>query len=224
MEFTGSGMKSLSISDRATICNMTVEAGAKTGIAVPDHHILEYLNHQAVKVNEFIQSDEDAIYRSELEVDLSSIEPVVACPSSVDNVKPVSEVAGTEVHQIFIGSCTNGRLQDLRLAASLLQGKKISSKIRLIVIPASIEVYLDSLKEGLIDVFIRSGGVVGNPTCGPCIGGHMGVLSDDEVCLSTSNRNFIGRMGSSKSEVYLASPATAAASALKGVITDPREV
>ena len=159
-----------------------------------------------------------------MNVDVSDLEPQVAVPHSVDNVKPVSEVEGTEVNQAFIGSCTNGRLEDLRSAAQILKGKKIVRGVRLIVIPASQEIYLNAINEGLIRTLMEAGATIGNPNCGRCLGGHMGIMSDGEVCISTSNRNFIGRMGSTKSFVYLASPATVAASALTGKITDPRRI
>lgn len=224
VEFTGPGLSSLTIGDRATICNMTIEAGAKTGIASPDHRVKRYLESKGVASIDLIRSDDDSSYHDEVQIELGELEPVVACPSSVDNVKPVSEVEGTEIDQVFIGSCTNGRMEDLRLAARLLKGRRVHPAVRLIVIPASRSIYLQALREGLIDVFIESGGLVGNPNCGPCLGGHMGLLAEGERCLSTSNRNFIGRMGSPKAEIYLGSPATAAASALKGVIADPRRV
>jgi 3-isopropylmalate/(R)-2-methylmalate dehydratase large subunit len=223
LEFSGPSLLGLTISDRATICNMAVEAGAKTGIASPDHRVNDYLKKQGVKNIASIKSDDDAIYEKEISVDLSTLEPMIAKPSSVDNVVPISDVVGTEVNQVFLGSCTNGRLEDLQLAAKILKGKKVSSKTRLIIIPASQQVYLQAVKIGLIDVFTQAGAIISNPNCGPCLGGHMGILADDEICLSTSNRNFIGRMGSPNALIYLASPATAAASAIQGRITDPRE-
>ncbi|MEM2357453.1 MAG: aconitase family protein, partial [Candidatus Bathyarchaeia archaeon] len=157
-----------------------------------------------------------------LEVNCETLQPMVACPNSVDNVKPVSEVSSVEVNQVFIGSCTNGRIEDLRIAAQILKNKKVNDKVRLIVIPASQEVYLQSLKEGLIEILVKAGAIIGNPNCGPCLGGHMGLLASNEICVSTSNRNFIGRMGSSSAKIYLVSPATAAASAIYGEIVDPR--
>ncbi|MGC8850390.1 MAG: 3-isopropylmalate dehydratase large subunit [Candidatus Bathyarchaeia archaeon] len=224
VEFTGPGLSSLSISDRATMCNMAIEAGAKTGIASPDKLVKEYLEDAGSSSINLVRSDDDSSYRSEISIELGEIEPVVACPSSVDNVKPVAEVEGLEIDQVFIGSCTNGRIEDLRLAAQLMKGRRIDPRVRLIVIPASTSTYLQALREGILDVFVEAGGLVGNPNCGPCLGGHMGLLADGETCLSTSNRNFIGRMGSPKAAIYLASPATAAASALRGVITDPRRI
>lgn len=224
IEFSGPGLSNLTISDRATMCNMTIEAGAKAGIASPDHRVEEYLEGKGVSPINLVRSDEDSSYYDEIHMELGELEPVVAYPSSVGNVKPVSEVEGTAIDQVFIGSCTNGRIEDLRLAARLLEGRRVHPNVRLIVIPASRSIYLQALREGLITIFVESGGLVGNPNCGPCLGGHMGLLAESETCLSTSNRNFIGRMGSPKAEIYLGSPATAAASALKGVITDPRRI
>ncbi len=224
IEFTGPSLKDLTISDRATLCNMTVEAGAKTGIASPDDRVIEYLRSLGIPPPSLVVSDEGASYGEEIKKDLSALEPMVSRPSSVDDVVPVSEVAGTKIDQIFLGSCTNGRLEDLRQAADILKGKKVHPGTRMIVLPASHYVQLQALKEGLIDIFVMSEAEVGNPNCGPCPGSHMGILAEGEVCLSTTNRNFIGRMGSNKSFVYLASPSTAAASAIHGVITDPREV
>ncbi|MFX1456383.1 MAG: aconitase family protein, partial [Promethearchaeota archaeon] len=172
----------------------------------------------------FVHPDNDAIYEKTFDYDLTDLTPVVAKPSNPGNLANVGEVEGIKIDQAFLGSCTNGRMEDLRIAANILKGKTIDSKIRMIVIPASKEIYQNALKEGLIEIFINSGAVVGHSTCGPCIGGHLGVLGPEEVCISSSNRNFVGRMGASSSQVYLASPATVAASALKGQITDPREV
>jgi 3-isopropylmalate/(R)-2-methylmalate dehydratase large subunit len=223
IEFYGSTIRSMSADGRMTLCNMVVEMGAKNGIIEPDEITLKYLNLN-LKQAEFFKSDENASYEKIVEVDASSLEPQVSCPHSVDNVKNVREVAGVEVDQAFIGSCTNGRIEDLRLAAQILKNQKVKEGTRLLVIPASREVYLQALREGLLETFIKAGAVVCNPTCGPCLGGHLGILAPGEVCISTSNRNFIGRMGSTKAHVYLASPATVAASAVKGKITDPREL
>ena len=223
IEFYGSTIRSMSADGRMTLCNMVVEMGAKNGIIEPDEITLKYLNLN-LKQAEFLKSDENASYEKIVEVDASSLEPQVSCPHSVDNVKNVREVAGVEVDQAFIGSCTNGRIEDLRLAAQILKNQKVKEGTRLLVIPASREVYLQALREGLLETFIKAGAVVCNPTCGPCLGGHLGILAPGEVCISTSNRNFIGRMGSTKAYVYLASPATVAASAVKGKITDPREL
>lgn len=220
VEFSGSTIGSISMDGRMTMCNMAVEMGAKNGIIEPDETTLSYLNlnHEALK------NDLDASYEKVVEVDAAGLEPKVACPHSVDNVKDVREVAGVEVNQAFIGSCTNGRIEDLRLAARILRGEKVNKGTRLLVIPASRKIYLQALREGLIEIFLEAGAVVCNPTCGPCLGGHMGILAAGEVCISSSNRNFIGRMGSPKANVYLASPATVAASAITGKITDPRDM
>jgi 3-isopropylmalate/(R)-2-methylmalate dehydratase large subunit len=222
LEFTGSAIKNMSIDGRLTICNMVVEAGAKSGIVPPDEKTLEYIKLRSKGKFNFQESDKNAVYDKVLEIDCEKLQPMVACPNSVDNVKPISEISEVEVDQVFIGSCTNGRIEDLRIAAQILKGKKINNNVRLIVIPASQEIYLQSLKEGLLEILVKAGAVIGNPNCGPCLGGHMGLLASGEVCVSTSNRNFIGRMGSSSAKIYLASPATAAASAIYGKIVDPR--
>lgn len=221
IEFCGPAIEGMSVDGRLTLCNMVIEVGAKAGIVPVDQKTLEYLNGRVKDKIKPLKGDEDSAYERVMEVDASSLQPLIACPSSVDNVKPVSEVEGIELDQVFIGSCTNGRLEDLRVAAKILEGKKVNERTRLVIVPASQEVYLSALKEGLIETFIKSGAVVANPTCGACYGGHLGVLASGEVCLSTTNRNFVGRMGSPKSKVYLASPATAAASAIEGKIVDP---
>ncbi|MCS7114685.1 MAG: homoaconitase large subunit [Nitrososphaerota archaeon] len=221
IEFSGSTIRDMSMDGRMTMCNMVVEMGAKNGIVEPDETTLSYLN---INSAEPLKSDSNAQYEKILEIDAANLEPQVACPHSVDNVKNVREVAGVGVDQAFIGSCTNGRIEDLRLAAQILKGKKVNKRTRLLVIPASREIYMQALKEGLVEIFLKAGAVVCNPTCGPCLGGHLGILAADEVCISSSNRNFIGRMGSTKAHVYLASPATVAASALTGKITDPRDL
>ncbi|MEM3433813.1 MAG: 3-isopropylmalate dehydratase large subunit [Candidatus Methanomethyliaceae archaeon] len=218
-EFTGDGVERLSVDSRLTICNMAIEMGGKTGIVNPDAKTLEYTKY--TESREILRSDRDAVYRSTIEVNLEDLVPQVAIPHSVDNVKPVSEVEGLEADQVFIGSCTNGRLEDLEAAAKILHGRKVKDGTRLIVIPASPSVYIEAERRGYIKTFIEAGGVVCNPNCGPCLGGHMGILADGEVCVSTSNRNFIGRMGSPKSKVYLVSPETAAATAVEGKLTDP---
>lgn len=218
-EFSGDGVGSLSVDSRLTICNMAIEMGGKTGIVNPDKKTLDY-----TRVKEaHLRSDPDAAYAFNYELDLSSLEPQVSMPHSVDNVKPVTEIGEVEVDQVFIGSCTNGRLEDLEAAVSVIRGRKVKDGIRLIVIPASQRIYLEAERRGYIREFIEAGGVVCNPNCGPCLGGHMGILADGEVCVSTSNRNFIGRMGSTASKVYLVSPETAAATAVEGKITDPRK-
>jgi len=224
LEFGGSTIRDMTIDGRMVLCNMAVEMGAKAGIIEPDQKTLDYVKGRTDKPFKPVKSDPDATYEKVVDMDVSDLEPQVAVPHSVDNVKPVSEVEDTEVDQAFIGSCTNGRLEDLRSAAQILKGKKIVRSVRLVVIPASQEIYLNALNEGLIKTFMESGATIGNPNCGPCLGGHMGILAEGEACISTSNRNFIGRMGSTKSFVYLASPATVAASALTGKITDPRKV
>ena len=224
LEFSGSTIRDMSVDGRMVLSNMAVEMGAKAGIIEPDQKTLDYVKARTDKPFKPVKSDPDATYERVVDVDVSDLEPQVAVPHSVDNVKPVSAVEAVEVDQAFIGSCTNGRLEDLRSAAKILKGKKIARGVRLIVIPASQEIYLDALNEGLIKTFMDAGATVGNPNCGPCLGGHMGILAEGEACISSSNRNFVGRMGSSKSYVYLASPATVAASAITGKITDPRTV
>ena len=223
MEFHGATIREMSIGGRMTLCNMAIEMGGKSGIVEADEKTKQYLEGRTKAPFRNVLSDPSAEYSETISFDVTDLEPKVAVPNSVDNVKSVSEVAGKEINQVFIGSCTNGRLEDLEIAARILKGKQIRSGVRLIVIPASREVYLEALQTGLIETFIKSGAIVTNPTCGVCWGGYIGILAAGEVCLSTSNRNFVGRMGSPKAEVYLASPATAAASAIRGVITDPRE-
>ena len=227
VEFTGPTIKSMSIAGRMTLCNMAVEMGAKNGIIEPDETTRKFLEGRTSKVLpnfESLKSDKDAVYERTVEFDVSKMEPQVACPSSVDNVKPVSEVGNVPIEQAFIGSCTNGRIEDLRLAAQVLKGKRVKDNVRAIVIPASQEVYKQALNEGLLEIFTDAGAIVCGSACGPCLGGHIGLLAADEVCVSTSNRNFIGRMGSAQASVYLASPATVAASAVTGKITDPRKL
>ncbi|HIE43904.1 MAG TPA: 3-isopropylmalate dehydratase large subunit [Candidatus Omnitrophica bacterium] len=226
MEFGGEVISALSIDGRLTMCNMAIEAGGKSGIIAPDNITLEYMKKIQNPKSKFqiYKTDKDAKYIDIKEYDVSKIEPQVAIPPLPSNTKPVSEATNISLDQVVIGSCTNGRLEDLRIAAQLLKGQKIHPYLRLIVIPATQKIYLMALKEGLIGIFIDSGAVVSPPTCGPCIGGHMGVLAKGEKCLSTTNRNFIGRMGDRESEVYLASPAVAAASAIKGRIAHPDEV
>ncbi|MCW4006877.1 MAG: 3-isopropylmalate dehydratase large subunit [Candidatus Bathyarchaeota archaeon] len=226
-EFTGQTMQDMSVAGRMTVCNMAVEMGAKNGIVAPDQKTVEFLNGRIPDAQETIkslQSDADAVYEKTVEINVADLEPQVACPSSVDNVKPVSEVGNIEVNQAFIGSCTNGRIEDLRAAAQIMKGKKVKSGVRALIIPASQEVYAQAIKEGLVETFTESGALVCGATCGPCLGGHIGLLAAGEACVSTSNRNFIGRMGSKDASVYLASPATVAASALTGKISDPRKL
>jgi len=218
-EFAGEGVEQLSVDGRLTVCNMAIEMGGKTGIINPDRKTLEYTGVKTAP----LRSDPDAEYLKVVEVDLDEIEPQVAMPHSVDNVKSVSEAGEVRADQVFIGSCTNGRLEVLEAAAGILKGKKVNLNTRLIVIPASQKIYLEAERGGYIRTFVEAGGVVCNPNCGPCLGGHMGILADGETCVSTSNRNFMGRMGSTASRVYLVSPETAAATAVEGRLTDPRK-
>ena len=224
VEFTGPSIQKMRVSGRMTVCNMAVEMGAKTGIVNPDEITSSYVKSRADKPFKELRSDADAAYERTLQVNVDSLEPQVACPHTVDNVKPISEVEGIPVDQAFIGSCTNGRLEDLRLAAEFLKDKRVNDGVRLLVTPASQEIYIEALQEGLLEVFVRSGAFVCNPTCGACFGGHMGLLAPKETCISTSNRNFVGRMGSPQAEIYLASASTVAASAIMGEITDPRRL
>ncbi len=223
IEFHGPGASDLSIDSRMTISNMVVEAGAKFGVFLPDKSLSKWLESKASPPYNFTSPDSDAAYEKTMEYNLDTITPVVAKPPNPGNISNVKELEGIEVDQAFIGSCTNGRIEDLRIAAKILNKKKIHKKTRLIVIPASTEIYKQALNEGLIEIFLDAGGTFGHSTCGPCIGGHLGVLGKDEVCISSTNRNFTGRMGDPTSKIYLASPATVAASALNGKITDPRE-
>ncbi len=223
LEFGGPALEEMTVEDRLTLCNMAVEAGAKTGVCATDEATRAFLERQG-RGAEFvsISADSDADYEEVVEVDLSSLPPQVALPHTVDNVRPVGEAAGKPVDQVFIGTCTNGRLSDLRVAAAMVKGQQLHPSVRLLVGPASRRTYLEALHEGLIEAFVEAGAVVLPPGCGPCVGVHLGVLADGERCLSTQNRNFEGRMGNPQAEIFLASPATAAASALRGEITDPR--
>jgi len=224
MEFTGETIDALSMDGRFTMCNMAIEAGAKSGLCRVDEKTQSYVKPRAKRPYTIYEPDDDAEYSSVIEYDVSSLEPQVALPHSPANARPVSQMVNVEIDQAVIGSCTNGRLEDLQVAARILKGKTVNPRVRCIIIPGSQQVYLDALTEGLIEIFIRAGAAVSTPTCGPCLGGHMGVLADGERCISTTNRNFVGRMGSPKSEVYLTSPAVAAASAITGRITSPEEV
>jgi len=224
MEFTGQAIDALSMDGRFTMANMAIEAGAKAGIFRVDDKTLDYIKPRAKRPYTVYEPDEDAEYSQIIEYDLSTLEPQVALPHSPANSQPVSQVGNIPIDQVVIGSCTNGRLEDLRLAAQILKGRKVHPGVRCIIIPGSQQVYLDALREGLTEEFIRAGAAVSTPTCGPCLGGYMGVLAEGERCVSTTNRNFVGRMGSPKSEVYLANPAVAAASAIAGRITSPAEV
>ncbi len=222
-EFNGPTIKNMSIAGRMTLCNMAVEMGAKNGIIEPDETTRKFLEGRVKSMPDFeaLKSDKDAVYERTVEFDVSKMEPQVACPSSVDNVKPVSEVGNVPIEQAFIGSCTNGRIEDLRLAAEVLKGKRVKDGVRALVIPASQEVYRQALNEGLMEIFTDAGAIVCGSACGPCLGGHIGLLAAGESCVSSSNRNFIGRMGSTQASVYLASPATVAASAVTGKLTNP---
>ena len=224
LEFHGKGTENLSIDSRMTISNMVVEAGAKFGVFLPDKKLDIWLKNRTKEDYSFIKPDEKAEYEKSYRYDLSKITPVVAKPSNPGNIAPVEEISGLEIDQAFLGSCANGRMEDLRVAAKILKGKKISPKTRMIITPASKEIYMNALSEGLIEIFLNAGAIVTHSTCGACIGGHLGVLGPDEICISSTNRNFVGRMGDPSSEVFLASPATVTASALNGKITDPREV
>jgi len=224
MEFTGEAIELLSMDGRFTMANMAIEAGAKAGIFRVDSKTLEYVEPRAKRTYEIYHTDEDAGYASVIDYDVSTLEPQVAFPHLPSNSKPISQVGTVEIDQVVIGSCTNGRLEDLRIAVEVLKGRQVNPRIRCIIIPGSQQVYLDAMREGLIESFILSGAAVSTPTCGPCLGGHMGVLAVGERCVATTNRNFVGRMGSPESEVYLAGPAVAAASAILGRIAGPEEV
>jgi homoaconitase/3-isopropylmalate dehydratase large subunit len=222
IEFTGSTSRYMSLSSRMTMSNMSVELGAKFGFFEPDEKVIEFLKERAKKPYSPAKPDSDAVYESVFRVEASRLEPQVALPHNIDNVKPVSRVGRMSVHQAFIGSCTNGRIEDLQIAANILKGKKVHPQVRLIVVPASWEVYREALRAGILETLVDAGALICNSTCGPCFGGHMGLLAPGERCIASINRNFQGRMGSAESEVYLGSPATVAASAVEGVIADPR--
>ena len=224
MEFTGEAIEELSMDGRFTMTNMAIEAGAKNGIIAPDEKTIAYVRERAKRPYKVFSSDPDAKYAQIFEFDASDIEPQVAFPHSPANTKPISEAAGIPIDQAVIGSCTNGRIEDLRITAQILKGKKVSPYTRLIIIPGTQEIYRQAVKEGLVEIFLDAGAVVSTPTCGPCLGGHMGILAEGEKCIATTNRNFRGRMGHVTSEIYLASPAVAAASAVKGRIAAPDEV
>jgi len=222
VEYTGESIESMSVASRMVLCNMAIEMGAKNGVCLPDDKTFAFLNGRAAEEYTPVFPDADAEYEQILKFDASTLAPQVAKPHTVDNVVPVDEAAGTRIDQALLGTCTNGRLEDLRLAAEILDGKTLAQGVRMLVLPASQEVLVQALAEGLIDVFVKAGAMLLNPGCGPCLGAHQGVLAPGEVCISTANRNFKGRMGSADAEIYLASPATVAASAITGVITDPR--
>jgi 3-isopropylmalate/(R)-2-methylmalate dehydratase large subunit len=224
MEFSGEGLKELSMDSRFTITNMVIEAGAKNGVMEPDSKTLTYVDERAKRSYQVVKSDPDCHYKKVIEVNLGQIELQVAFPFLPSNTRNISEIGEVLINQVVIGSCTNGRLEDLRMAASILKGKKVHKNVRLIIIPATQKIYLQALKEGLLEIFVEAGGAVSTPTCGPCLGGHMGVLAEGERALATTNRNFVGRMGHPKSEVYLAGPAVAAATAVTGQIASPEEI
>ena len=221
MEFAGEGVASLSMDDRFAVCNMAIEAGAKNGIFPVDDTTRAYMKNRVRHEPIEFAADEDAVYERVIDIDLSAIQPTVAAPHLPENTKPVGELAGIPVQQSVIGSCTNGRIEDMRTAAEIMRGRHVADGVRTIVIPATQEVYLQCIREGLAEIFIEAGAIMSTPTCGPCLGGHMGILAAGERAIATTNRNFVGRMGHVDSEVYLASPAVAAASAVTGVITDP---
>ena len=224
MEFAGDGLQYLTMDDRFTIANMAIEAGGKNGVFPVDDKTIEYVKEHSNKEWTKFEADEDAEYDAVYEIDLSKLRPTIAFPHLPENTKTVDEAKGLEMDQVVIGSCTNGRISDMRIAAQVLKGKKINPNIRAIILPGTQKVWLQCVEEGLAQIFVEAGCVFSTPTCGPCLGGHMGILAKGERALSTTNRNFIGRMGHPESEVYLASPAVAAASAITGKITDPEEV
>jgi len=223
MEFTGELIDDLSVEARMTICNMAIEAGGKSGIINPDRKTIDYVKARTDKSFEIYQSDPDAEYSQVFDIDVSNLEPLVAFPHLPSNGKPVSQVNDIPVDQAYLGSCTNGRIEDLRVAADIMKDKKVARNTRMIVVPATTDIWKQANQEGLLDIFMNAGATVSTPTCGACLGGHMGILAAGERCISSTNRNFIGRMGSPKSEVYLGSPATVAASAIEGKIADPRK-
>lgn len=226
MEFTGEGVKELSMADRFTICNMAIEAGAKNGIFPVDEAAIEYLDKHAKREYKIYEADKDAEYEEVVDVDLSAIRPTVAFPHLPGNAKTVDEIEAMDkiyIDQVVIGSCTNGRMEDLRKAVAILKGKKVADNVRVMVVPATQKIYLQCILEGILETFVEAGCAVNTPSCGPCMGGHMGVLAKGEKCVSTTNRNFVGRMGDVESLIYLASPETAAASAIAGYIANPEK-
>lgn len=226
MEFTGEGVKELSMADRFTICNMAIEAGAKNGIFPVDEAAIEYLDKHAKREYKIYEADEDAEYEEVVDVDLSAIRPTVAFPHLPGNAQTVDEIEAMDkiyIDQVVIGSCTNGRMEDLRKAAAILKGKKVADNVRVMVVPATQKIYLQCILEGILETFVEAGCAVNTPSCGPCMGGHMGVLAKGEKCVSTTNRNFVGRMGDVEALIYLASPETAAASAIAGYIANPEK-
>lgn len=224
LEFTGEGVAALSMDDRLCICNMAIEAGAKNGIFPVDEVTLKYLEGRSERKPIIYEADPDAVYESTVKIDLSTLCPTVACPHLPENTRPASELGDIKIQQVVIGSCTNGRMEDMETAYKILKDKKVADGVRCIIIPATMQIMRECVERGYVTAFIDAGAVVSTPTCGPCLGGYMGILAEGERCVATTNRNFVGRMGHVKSEVYLASPATAAASALTGYITEPEEV
>lgn len=223
LEFSGSTIENMTMADRFTLANMAVEAGAKAGLFVSDEKTKNYLEEHG-RGDKFVEiyPDEDAVYEQIIEIDASKLVPTVSCPHTVDNTKPAKDLCDIKVNQVFIGTCTNGRIEDLRIAAEILKDKKVNPDVRLIVVPASQQIYLQAIEEGLLTIFVEAGGQILGPGCGPCVGVHAGILGDGEVCLATQNRNFQGRMGNTKGFIYLSSPATAAVTAINGYISDPR--
>ncbi len=224
MEFTGDGIAHLSMDDRFTIANMAIEGGGKNGIFPVDEICKDYLNAHSARPYQIYEADADVQYDEEYTIDLSALMPTVAFPHLPENTKTIDCVGDVKIDQVVIGSCTNGRLGDLKVASEILKGKKVAKGVRVIVIPATQKIYLDAMEQGLLKIFIEAGAIVSTPTCGPCLGGYMGILAENERCISTTNRNFVGRMGHTDSEIYLASPAVAAASAVTGKISSPDEV
>ncbi len=224
MEFVGDGVKNLGIDDRFTICNMAIEAGAKNGIFPVDETALQYMKGRFVREPRIYAADDDAEYEKVIDIDLSSLKPTVSFPHLPENVRTCNEWGDIKIDQVIIGSCTNGRISDMRAAAEILKGRKVAENVRCIIIPATNRVYLQMIREGIAETFIEAGAVVSTPTCGPCLGGHMGILAENERAVSTTNRNFVGRMGHSSSEIYLASPYIAAASAIAGKLASPEDI
>lgn len=224
MEFFGEGISELSMDDRFAICNMAIECGAKNGIFPFDSKTFEYISEKVSRDFKSFEADKDAIYEQVIDIDLSSIDPTIAFPHLPENTKPIYEALGIKIDQAVIGSCTNGRIEDMRAAASILKGRKVSKNVRTIIIPATQNIYLQCIKEGLIEIFIEAGAIISTPTCGPCLGGYMGILAGGETAIATTNRNFVGRMGHIDSKIYLSSPVVAAASAIMGEITHPENI
>lgn len=224
MEYCGEGVANLSMDDRFTIANMAIEAGAKNGIFEADDRTLKYVSEHSKRVPVVFKADKNAKYSRVIEIDLATVKPTVAFPHLPENTRSIDEIGDIRIDQVVIGSCTNGRLEDLRMAAKVLKGNKVDQDVRAIIFPATQRIYLQAMREGLLEIFIEAGAAVSTPTCGPCLGGHMGILAKGEKAVSTTNRNFVGRMGHTESEIYLASPAVAAASAITGKISSPEEV